>query len=260
MEHLFDIDLNFWQFLIFMVVGVLTGIINTIAGSGSLITLPIFIFMCGLSPSVANATNRIGVFLQSLVATTTYAKSKPEIFKDSLWLIIPSVLGAILGSKIAVDLDEKTMNYTIGGLMVFMLFILLFKPDKWLITDKDISKNQNKSIGSFIVFFLIGIYGGFLQAGVGFFLLAGLVLISKYSLTQSNGLKLALVLAFTAPALALFIYYGKVHFGYGILMGVFQAIGAWIGVKYISKIPNANLWIYRLLIVIVAASALKFFL
>ncbi|MCF8326355.1 MAG: sulfite exporter TauE/SafE family protein, partial [Leadbetterella sp.] len=83
--------------------------------------------------------------------------------------------------------------------------------------------------------------------------------ISKYSLTQSNGLKLALVLAFTAPALALFMYYGKVHYGYGLLMGVFQALGAWIGVKYIVKIPNANLWIYRLLIVIVAISAIKFF-
>jgi len=258
MENFLHIDLNIWQFLVFVVVGTLTGIINTIAGSGSLITLPVFIFMCDLSPSIANASNRIGVFLQSVVATGKYAQSKPEVFKGSLWLIIPSVLGAILGSKIAVDIDEKTMNYTIGGLMVFMLIILLFKAERWLIEDK-LTKAQNKNIGTFITFFLIGIYGGFLQAGVGFFLLAGLVLISKYSLTQSNGLKLALVLAFTAPALALFMYYGKVHYGYGLLMGVFQAFGAWLGVKYIVKIPNANLWIYRLLIVIVAASAIKFF-
>ena len=254
----FQIDLNIWQFLVFVVVGILTGIINTLAGSGSLITLPVFIFMCDLSPSIANASNRIGVIMQSLVATGKYAQTKPEIFKGSLWLIIPSVLGAVVGSKIAVDIDEKTMNYTIGGLMVFMLIILLFKPERWLIADK-ISTGQNKKISTFITFFIIGIYGGFLQAGVGFFLLAGLVLISKYSLTQSNGLKLALVLAFTIPALALFMYYGKVHYGYGLLMGIFQAFGAWIGVKYIEKIPNANLWIYRLLVVIVAASAIKFF-
>lgn len=259
MEDFLNIDLNFWQFLVFVIVGILTGIINTLAGSGSLITLPVFIFMCGLSPSVANATNRIGVFLQSFVATSKYAKQKPEVFKDSLWLIIPAILGSIFGSKIAVNIDEKMMNYTIGGLMIFMLLMLLFKPERWLIADK-ITKSNNKTLGTFITFFLIGIYGGFIQAGVGFFLLAGLVLVSKYSLLQSNGLKLALVLAFTAPALILFMYYGKVHYGYGLLMGVFQAFGAWLGVNYITKIPNANLWIYRLLIVIVAISALKFFI
>lgn len=107
MEDFLNIDLNFWQFLVFVIVGILTGIINTLAGSGSLITLPVFIFMCGLSPSVANATNRIGVFLQSFVATSKYAKQKPEVFRDSLWLIIPAILGSIFGSKIAVNIDEK---------------------------------------------------------------------------------------------------------------------------------------------------------
>lgn len=257
MESIFTIDINFWEFLIFVVVGTLTGIINTLTGSGSLITLPVFVFICGLSPSMANGSNRVGVLLQSLVATSKIAKDKPDIFKDATWLIIPSVLGSILGSKIAIDIDEQTMNYTLGGLMVFMLFILLFKPERWLIEDKK-SKAENKNLKTFVTFFFIGVYGGFIQAGVGFFLLGGLVLISKYSLTQSNGLKLALVLAFTAPALALFIYYGKVHYGYGLLMGIFQAFGAWIGVKYIMKIPNANVWTYRLLIVVVALSALKF--
>lgn len=259
MHELFEIDINFWEFCIFVVVGILTGIINTLTGSGSLITLPVFVFICGLSPSMANGSNRVGVFMQSLVATSKFAKDKPDIFKDATWLIIPSVLGSIIGSKVAVDIDEKTMNYTLGGLMVFMLIILLFKPERWLIADKA-EKAENKNLKTFITFFFIGIYGGFIQAGVGFFLLGGLVLISKYSLTQSNGLKLALVLAFTAPALALFMYYGKVHYGYGLLMGIFQSFGAWIGVKYIMKIPNANIWIYRLLVLVVALSALKFFI
>lgn len=260
MTDYFNIDLSPWQFLLFLVVGIGSGIINTLAGSGSLITLPVFIFICGLPPSVANATNRVGVLMQSVVATSKYAQTKPEIFKNTLWIFIPSILGAILGSFIAVDISEKTMNLTIGCLMFLMLLVLLFKPERWLIEDRNTKNAKHNTIASFIVFFFIGIYGGFLQASVGFFLLAGLVLISKYSLTQSNGLKLALVLAFTAPALAIFIYHGKVHYGYGLLMGVFQAIGAWIGVKYIVKIPNANLWIYRLLIVVVAISALRFFL
>ncbi|MFT5887134.1 MAG: putative membrane protein YfcA [Arcticibacterium sp.] len=254
-----DIDLSLVDFLLFAFAGLFTGVINTLAGSGSLITLPIFIFMCGLPPSVANATNRIGVFMQSGVASLRYNKTFPGLYKGVEWLAIPAVIGALIGSKIAVDIDEKTMNYSIGVLMIVMLIILLFKPQRWLQETLE-GGTDRKNPWSILAFFAIGVYGGFLQAGVGIFLLAGMVLISKFSLKQANGIKLFMVFLFTAPALALFIYYGKVHFGYGILMGIFQSIGAWIGVKFIAKIPNANVWIYRLLIVVVGISATKFFL
>jgi hypothetical protein len=254
-----DIDLSLVDFLLFAFAGLFTGVINTLAGSGSLITLPIFIFMCGLPPSVANATNRIGVFMQSGVATYKYNKTFPGLFKGVEWLAIPAILGSILGSKIAVDLDEKTMNYSIGVLMIIMLIVLLFKPTRWMQETMEGGTNK-KSFLSIFVFFCIGIYGGFLQAGVGVFLLAGMVLVSKYSLKQANGIKLLMVLVFTIPALAMFIYYDKIHFGYGILMGVFQSLGAWLGVKFIAKIPNANVWIYRVLILVVAISAAKFFI
>jgi uncharacterized membrane protein YfcA len=254
-----DIDLSLVDFLLFAFAGLLTGVINTLAGSGSLITLPIFIFMCGLPPSVANATNRIGVFMQSGVATFKYNKTFPGLYKGVEWLAIPAIIGSIIGSKIAVDLDEKTMNYSIGVLMIIMLIVLLFKPTRWMQETMEGGANKKKPL-SILVFFVIGIYGGFLQAGVGVFLLAGMVLVSKYSLKQANGIKLLMVLVFTIPALALFIYYDKIHFGYGILMGIFQSIGAWLGVKFIAKIPNANVWIYRVLILVVAISAAKFFI
>ena len=253
------LDLNFWEFALFVVAGIGTGVINTLAGSGSLITLPIFMFICGLPPSVANATNRIGVLMQSAVATQRFNKSFPGLFKGAEWLAIPSIIGSFVGSKIAVDLDEKTMNYSIGVLMIIMLAIMVLKPNKWLKVEGEGGANR-KTWQSILIFFVIGIYGGFLQAGVGIFLLAAMVLVSKYNLKQANGIKLLMVLLFTVPALVLFFYYQKVHVAYGLLMGVFQAIGAWLGVKFIAKIPNAEVWIYRILIVIVAISALKMFL
>ena len=108
-------------------------------------------------------------------------------------------------------------------------------------------------------FFLIGIYGGFIQAGIGIFLLAAMVLGARYSLVASNGIKLLIVFIFNIPTLFIFFYYNQVHVGLGLTMAVFQAIGAVLGVKTISKLPNANVWIHRLLIVIVIASAIKFF-
>ncbi|WP_304235833.1 sulfite exporter TauE/SafE family protein [Jiulongibacter sediminis] len=253
-----EIDLSLAEFVLFVFAGIFTGIINTLAGSGSLITLPIFMFICGLPPSVANATNRIGVFMQSAVATQRFNKTFPGLFKGVEWLAIPAVVGALIGSKIAVDLNEKLMNYSIGTLMVIMLIVLLLKPSRWLKAEGEGGSNR-KSWKSILIFFVIGVYGGFLQAGVGVFLLAAMVLVSQYNLKQANGIKLLMVLCFTIPALLLFIYYDKVHFAYGILMGVFQSIGAWLGVRFISKIPNSEVWIYRVLIVVIAVSAIKMF-
>jgi len=131
MDH-FQLDLGPGGWLLFVVAGIFTGIINTLAGSGSLITLPIFIFFCGLPPTVANGTNRIGVLIQSIVGSWSfYRQGKLPI--QNLWpLLLSSAIGAYVGSRIAADLDETLMNYTIGGLMVFMLAVLLVSPKRWL--------------------------------------------------------------------------------------------------------------------------------
>lgn len=258
MEDLFTLDLGLAETLLFAVAGIVTGIINTLAGSGSLITLPIFIFLCGLPAPVANGTNRIGALIQSAVAVRSYQKSGAASFEGTGWLVAPAVLGAILGSQIAADLNEQVMNYTIGGLMVFMLLVLLVKPKRW-IRASEVDQKRLKSPTSLVVFFLIGVYGGFIQAGVGIFLLAALVLVSKYSLSAGNGIKLLIVLAFSIPALIVFFLHNQVHIGYGIAMAVFQSVGAWLAVRFVAQVPNADIWIHRLLILCVAAAAIKFF-
>ena len=259
MQDLFTIDLSFWNFVIFVVAGVLTGIINTLAGSGSLITLPVFIFLCGLPAPVANGTNRIGALIQSAVGFREFQRQQATSFEGAVWLVVPAVLGAIVGSRLAVEINEQMMNYTIGGLMVFMLLVLLVNPKRW-IQESTASARRNRNPLTVLVFFLIGVYGGFIQAGVGIFLLAGLVLASRYSLSAGNGIKLLIVFAFSVPALAVFFMHGQVHIGYGLLMAVFQSIGAWLAVRFVVKVPNANVWIHRLLILIVAAAAVKFFI
>lgn len=258
MPDLFSIDLGFWQLVLFLVAGVITGVINTLAGSGSLITLPIFIFLCGLPAPVANGTNRIGVLIQSAVGLHGFWRTGTTPFQGTAWLVVPSVLGALVGSRIAVGLNEQMMNYVIGGLMVFMLGVLLVNPKRWIQpTQADTRRNRHPL--TLLAFFGIGVYGGFIHAGVGIFLLAGLVLVSRYSLTAGNGVKLLIVLAYSLPTLFIFFWHGQVHVGYGLAMAGAQAIGAWLGVRFAARVPNANVWIHRLLIVIVAAAAVKFF-
>lgn len=255
MDH-FHLELGPGGWLLFVVAGIFTGIINTLAGSGSLITLPIFIFFCGLPPTVANGTNRIGVLIQSLVGTWSFYR-QGKLPLANLWpLLLASGLGAYAGSRIAADLDETLMNYTIGGLMVFMLAVLLVSPKRWL-RETGQGGTRNRRPLTLVIFFLIGIYGGFIQAGVGIFLLAALVLMAGYSLVEANAIKLLAVLFFNLPALWVFWQNDQVHLGYGLLMAVFQSLGAWIGVRFAARVPHANVWIHRLLILIVIVSASK---
>ena len=214
-------------------------------------------FLCGLPAPIANGTNRVGVLLQSGVALATYRKSSSTIFDGASWLVTPTVLGAIVGTFIAVELDEETMSLVLGGLMVFMFFVLLLKPSKW-IHEMPVAHHRRKHPLTILAFFLIGIYGGFIQAGVGIFLLVGLVLISRYRLSSGNGVKLLIVFLYCIPSLAIFFWFDQVHLGYGLAMAVFQALGAWIAVKWVIHFQRADIWIHRLLIVIVAVAASKF--
>jgi len=257
--ELFSFDLSVVDWIIFAVAGVVTGVINTLAGSGSLITLPIFVFLCGLPAPVANGTNRIGVLIQSGVALQTYRKTHATSFEGSIWLVIPAVAGALIGSRFAVDLDEETMRTVLGLLMLFMMVVLVVKPSRWL-HEQPVDLHRGKHPLTLAVFFLIGVYGGFIQAGVGIFLLTALVLINRYSLSSGNGIKLLIVLAYGIPATAIFFLHGQVHIGYGLAMAVFQGSGAWLAVKWVARFEDADKWIHRLLILIVAISAAKFLL
>ena len=114
MDGFLGIDLSTAEWLLFLVAGVGTGIINTLAGSGSLITLPIFVFICGLPAPVANGTNRIGVLVQSGVGLATYRKRGALDLAGTPRLLVAIILGAIVGAVIAVDLNEETMNLVLG--------------------------------------------------------------------------------------------------------------------------------------------------
>ena len=142
--------------------------------------------------------------------------------------------------------------------MVIMLVVILVKPRRWLIERSEVEPDHCRA-SSVVVFFLIGIYGGFIQAGVGIFLLAGLVLHAGHSLVRANALKVLAVLVFTIPALVVFLWYNQVHWGFGLLLGSGQCVGAYIAATFATRSKNAAVWIRWLLILIVIGSILKMF-
>jgi hypothetical protein len=245
---------NFLLFASVPVLGFAAGFVNTIAGSGSLLTVPMLILL-GLPANVANGTNRVGVTFQNLVAIAAFRRQGAFDYAGVWRLLVPSVLGGIVGAQLAVDLDETLLRRLIGGLMIALLVVMLVHPERWLAASG--ARRRARLWLELPVFFAIGIYGGFVQIGVGIFLMAALVLCSGFDLLTANALKNALVLAFTAAALIVFVVHGQVQWTLGLLVAAFQGVGAWFAVRL--SVRRGARFVRWAMIAIVAASALALF-
>jgi len=201
---------------------------------------------------VANGTNRVGILLQNVVGVASFKQQGKLDVRGVVLLGIPAVLGSSVGAMIAVNLDEQMMRRVIGAIMVVMLGVIVLRPKRWLEGKAEILRGK-PGMGLFVLFFLIGMYGGFVQAGVGIFLLAGLVLGAGYDLVRANAVKLGIVLLFTFSALGVFWANHQVEWNLGVIMGIGHMIGAWIGARF--AVDKGTIWVRRVLIVIVAVSA-----
>lgn len=246
--------------------GVFAGAINTIAGGGSLIALPALI-VAGLPANVANATNRVGVLFQSSVATVQFARADKLDTRATLALLAPTGAGAIAGAFLAVDIDEQLFRRVIAAAMLLMLVAILLKPKRWL-TGRDgansIDGDGDGESGTrawagwrYLGFLAVGFYGGFLQAGVGVFLLGALVLFAGMDLVRANAAKVLLVALFTLPALGIYLYYDLVEWAPGLALAAGSSIGAWLGAKLtVDWGPKFVRWV---LVAVIVTSSTRLF-
>jgi hypothetical protein len=247
-------DLAWYLYVAVIGAGFLAGFINTLAGSGSLITLPMLIFL-GLPANIANGTNRVAIVMQNIVGVGSFKQQKILDHRGGLILAIPAVIGALVGARIAIDLDAEMMRKTIGLLMVVMLVVILVKPKRWL-EGRPGRTNGRPGVVQYLIFFAIGVYGGFIQAGVGIFMLAGLVLSAGYDVVRANAVKLLIILCFTPFALAVFVWGDQVQWGIGLVLGIGNMAGAWVASRMAVK--RGARFVRWILITVVVAAAVKF--
>jgi uncharacterized protein len=224
--------MEWYKIFILVGAGIIAGFINTLAGSGSLLTLPLLMAF-GLPAPVANGTNRIGILFQSMTGVISFRKQKILDMPSALKIAIPSVIGSILGAIIAVDINEKAMQTAIGVLLIFMFFLILWKPSRWIKTHEG---NPPLPLWvQMIVFFLVGMYGGFIQAGVGFFLLGALVMASGFDLIKANAVKVLIVFFYAPLTLVIFMINHQVDYKMGLIVAAGSTLGAWLGAKMSVK-------------------------
>lgn len=236
-----------------IIAGAISGFINILAGSGSFITLPLLIFL-GLPANIANGTNRIGIILQNIAGVIAFSKQKVLNFNYGLRLSVPAFLGSIIGAIVAVKIDTKIFEKIIGLVMLIMLIPLLINMKK-LIYNSKLTEKVNIGIWQLIIMFLIGVYSGFIQAGVGIFIALSLVIGSGFDLLQANALKVFIILITTCLAVIIFIINKQIYYYYAFALAIGNIIGAYIAAKLAIKkgIP----FIKWFLIIIILLSGLK---
>jgi len=223
-----------WYIILALVgTGLAAGFINTTAGGGSMLTIPLLMFI-GLPANVANGTNRIAILFQNIIGVNTFRKKKVLDPASDYRLAIPAIVGSLIGAFFAVEINVGLLKKIIAGLMVVMLFIVVLKPDSW-VKERAGSTNAKPTVLQYTIFFFIGLYGGFIQMGVGFFLLAGLVLACGYNLVRANAIKVFIVLIYTVFSLGIFIYHKQVDIAAGLILAVGNMAGAWLGVHFQVK-------------------------
>lgn len=220
-----------------------------------MLVVPFLIFI-GLPANVANATNRVAILLQSIVSTATFKQKKILDFRTDYKLLVPTTLGSIAGAFAAVDINAAILEKIIGGLLIILFFMLLLDPNTWVKANADKAKAKNPVV-RFLIFFGIGFYGGFIQIGVGFFMLAGLVLGCGFDLLKANAVKVFLILFYTVIALAIFIRYDLVDWRTGLILSCGNMLGAWIGTRL--SVKWGAKYIRYILLVALIAVALKLF-
>jgi uncharacterized membrane protein YfcA len=242
--------MHWYIYPLLIVTGILVGFINTLAGSGSLISLPLLMYL-GLPANVANGTNRVAIMLQSMVGAASFRQQKVIEVREGIWLSVPAVAGSVIGAMLAVDLNELMMRRAIGVLMLVMFFLILFKPEAWLKGHAGKLKAK-PSFWQILIFFGIGLYGGFIQAGVGFFLLAGLVMGAGMNLIKANAMKNLVVALYTPFALIVFIINNQVNWIIGLTLAAGNMLGAYIAARVAIKRGTGFIRIVLLVVIFVA--------
>ena len=201
----------------------MASVLNVIAGGGSFLTLPVLIFL-GLPAIEANATNRVGVVAQGVGAVWGFRRHRLLEWPEALKLAVPTMLGAALGSWAALHVGDRDFRRILAIVMVVLTLWTLFDP-----TGRAAGALARRVWLVRAGFVLVGIYGGFLQAGVGFLVLA-LTTLAGFDLVRGNAVKVLCVLLQTLLSLAVFAWSGHVRWLEGSSLAVGSVLGSLLGV------------------------------
>lgn len=248
-------DFNLLTLCLLLIAGVVAGFINTLAGGGSFLTLPA-LMMLGMPADVANGTNRVGVLIQSLAGVKGFDSHGKFDRSAVTSILLPTLSGALVGALTASFLPTTILKPVLLATMIVMALIMVLKPSVVAPPPGTVPKRLSEAPSGYVWLFGAGLYGGFIQAGVGFILLVTLAGVLRYDLVRSNALKMACTALFSIVALAVFVARGQVQWLPGLLLAAAQVVGVHLSVRFALQVSQSVLrWLLLVMVVAVCIAA-----
>lgn len=214
----------FLQLILIFLTGIASSFINIMAGGGSILNLGAMVLL-GVEPAVANGTNRVGLLVQNISGIRSYLKNGKNHIKKGIKISMIVLPGALIGAYIAINISGEIFKKMMS-IAILIVVLSLFLPKK-----ARIKKLKNDFI-FYILMFLIGIYGGFIQAGVGFLIMATFKHLKDMSLVEINFYKIMIILVYNIPIILMFGVTNNINLIYALALSLGNFIGANLSVKF----------------------------
>jgi|TARA_B110000483_G_scaffold141911_1_gene169517 uncharacterized membrane protein YfcA len=247
--------MEFWYFPLLTFVGIFAGWLNVMAGGGSLLTLPVMLFM-GMSGPMANGTNRIAILAQNITAVTAFFRRGFSDFKLSITLALAATPGAVVGAIVGTQLSGDWFDRILALVMIAVMIVMALPKKETALTGKPSTK---RLIAGHICMVGAGFWGGFIQIGVGFLLMPILHRVMGLDLVRVNMHKVFVVLCYTSVALYIFTSKVEILWIAGLCLAVGNSIGGWIGANMaISKGENLINRVLNIVLIVFIVKLLLF--
>jgi uncharacterized protein len=234
--------------------GFVSGVLNVVAGGGSFLTLPVLIFL-GLPPTHANATNRVAVLTQNVGAVWSFQRYRVLEWHRAADMVVPSLAGSALGTWAALVVGDRGFQRILAVLMLAVTLWTLLDPRTRGAGGAGEARLGRTALR--VAFFGVGLYGGFVQAGIGFLILA-VTTQAGLDLVRGNALKVLVVLLLTALSLAIFAGAGTVEWLPGLVLGAGSLLGSFVGARL--TVRKGHRWIHGVVTMTVVLFALALLL
>lgn len=249
-------NLTLWHYLAIGLLGVVASIINMMAGGGSNLVLPLMMVF-GIPPDIANGSNRVGIFFQSLAGIRSFYRADRLPTHDLRQILLPTVIGGLAGAGLASVLPNTVLKPALLASVLAVAALTFFKPNLLIVPEGAVPKAVAATRGARALLFLTGVYGGFVQASAGFLLLPLMTGLLHYDLMRANALKILCTLVFTTVSLLVFMSQGKIWWSVALALAAGNTIGSIIGVRISLRLnPKIIRWVLFGMTLVAAASAL----
>jgi len=228
------------ELIVLITSGLVAGFVNTIAGGGSFLTLPA-LMLAGLPATEANATNRLAVLAQTGTATHGFHRGGHLDWRGTARLLMPTLIGAAIGAWLATEVPEAVMKPLLLGLLVVSAFLIAISSGPT--REEDGAREPPGTLTRWVTMGACGFYGGFLQAGLGFAVLAAISMLHQSDLVRANATKALLLLPLTILSLGIFLISDLVVWAPGLVVAMASVVGTRLGLRVAMKRPEILRWI-----------------